>query len=505
MTSAAEEPTASGSTTAVDSLTRRLARWTAGLRLDDVPERVIPVAVSQVISHLATVRASVAHPMGRRLLTAFGQPDPADPARTAHLLAALSSCLYLEDTMYAGHVAHAGVGVPVAHQERQRLDGRGLLAAVIAANESAARVTAAATLGPFRGQQASHTHLVAAVAARLHGAGADHDALLNAWGLALAAPPLWLRPSFLGSDAKVLSAAVPVRIAMDACDAAAAGLTGRDDLLEHPDGVLAKFAHAPVPEAVVAGLGERWHTETLSFKLFPGAVHLDALVECAAELHRRLRPRGADDVEAVEMHVPRMTMVMSRHAGRYTCGPDSPLVAVNMWAGYNVATALLTGGLGVADLAEPLVRDPDRWALAGKLTMIPDETLSQEGIAGTAPVGEALRQAGPRALDWRTELPGKPLEQLLEELGPPSPTFEHATKKLGCRMVVRMADGRRDSYAMDAGTGSVGSPSWSAHPELVRDKLLATGADKETARTLARLPELSVDELSRVLRQVLTW
>ncbi|MBB1246622.1 MmgE/PrpD family protein, partial [Streptomyces durbertensis] len=487
-----------------EGLTRALARWTAGLGYEDIPARVGSVVTSQVVSHLAAIRATAAHPVGRTLLAAYGPLDvTGEPARTAHLAAALSSGLYLEDTLYAGHVSHAAVGVPVAYQASQALSGRALITAVTAANEAAARVTAAATLGPFRGQWAGHTHLVAACAALLHGAGADAGTLLNAWGLALAAPPRALRPAVLASDAKVLSAAAPVRTAVDACAAAVAGLTGRDDVIEHPEGLLAVFAGAAVPELVAYGLGERWHTETLSFKLLPVGVHLDALVECAAELHRRLRPADPADITSVDVAVPRMTMVMSGHADRYVRGAATSLPALNLSAGYNVATALLTGGLTVADLAPPRLAEEGRWRLAERVRLHADEELSRRGVLSTAPVGETLRHAGRHALEWETELPGIPMEKLLEELGPPVASFAGSTKALGCRMRVRMRDGREETCERAAGTGAVGSASWSDHPALVREKLLRTGADEAAVDALARLEELTAAELAEVLRQVL--
>ncbi|WP_188113941.1 MmgE/PrpD family protein [Streptomyces apricus] len=486
--------------------TRTLARWTAGLRYGDVPARVRAVVTSQVLSYLAAVRASAGHPVGRALLTAYGPlavGPGAAPDRAAHLMAALSSSLYLEDTLYAGHVSHAAVGVPVAHQASQGLTGRALLTAVTAADESAGRVTAAATLGPFRGQWASHTHLVAACAALLRGAGADAGTLVDAWGLALSAPPRALRPALLASDAKVLSAAAPVRTAIDACAAACAGLTGRDDLIEHPEGLLAVFSGVAVPELLTHGLGTRWHSETLSFKLLPAGVHLDALIECAADLHRSLRPAGAADVAAVDVAVPRMTAVMSRHAEQYVRGAASPLSALNLGAPYNVATALLTGGLTVADLAGPRLAEEGRWELAGRVRLHADDELSRAAIGSTAPVGETLRHAGARALDWRTELPGLPLEELVAELGPPADSFEDAAKKLGCRMTVRMRDGREETRARAAGTGAVGSASWRRHPALVRDKLLRTGAEPAAVAALERLETLSARELGEVLGRIL--
>ena len=145
-----------------------------------------------------------------------------------------------------------------------------MLTAVIAANECAARITAAATLGPFRGQNAAHTHVAGAVSGRLRAEGAPVEQWVNAFGIAFSMPPRPFLRAFLGSDAKVLSAATPVRMGLDACDAARAGLLGPRDVLEHPDGFLATFATVPLPDAVDLDLGRRWHTETLSFKVHPG-------------------------------------------------------------------------------------------------------------------------------------------------------------------------------------------------------------------------------------------
>ncbi len=42
------------------TLTENLSRWTSGLDLDDVPDRVVRLASSQVLSQLAAARAAVA-------------------------------------------------------------------------------------------------------------------------------------------------------------------------------------------------------------------------------------------------------------------------------------------------------------------------------------------------------------------------------------------------------------------------------------------------------------
>lgn len=492
------------------TLIEQLATWTAALRFDDIPDRVRDVAVSQVISHLATVRAGARHPLGGKLLTAFGPragdgPGRNTPDRTAYLLSGLSSCMYLEDTLYSGHVSHSSVGVPVAYQRQQGLTGRDLITAVVAANESSARVTAAATLGQFRGQTAAHTHLIGAAAARLHGCDADADTLRNAWTLAMAAPPWSLRAAFLGSEAKILSAATPVRVGLDACDAALAGLTGQSELLEHEHGFLNGFAAVAVPEAVVAGLGERWHTDTLSFQFFPCAVQLVSVIECAAELHRQLGPDGLDAVETIDVHAPRITLAMDQHAAAYRDDTATPLPAVNLSIGYNVATALLTGGLTPDDLLPAAIGDQRRWDLARRVRAHYDEGFSRKVMTSTAPVGEALRQAGERAVKWTTGVSGIAMEELMSLLGPPSETFEKATKYIGCRIELGLRDGRRLTVSRDEGLGAVGSSTWCRHPDLVHDKLVATGVADRLATDLRELPWMSAKELGGFLGDVLPF
>ncbi|MER7399504.1 VlmK-like protein, partial [Streptomyces sp. NPDC000151] len=132
------------------TLLAELGAWAARLTPDAIPERVLRRAASQVLSQLGAIRAGAAHPLGRRLTAAFGPPLQDDPRQASSVLAALGSFLNLDDTAYAGHLSPSTVAVPLAYARARRLDGPALLTAVVAANECAARITAAATLGPLR-------------------------------------------------------------------------------------------------------------------------------------------------------------------------------------------------------------------------------------------------------------------------------------------------------------------------------------------------------------------
>jgi 2-methylcitrate dehydratase PrpD len=486
------------------TLTQRLSDWAAAIELADLPDRIVALARSQVISQLAAIRAGAGHPLGGRLVRAFGPPWQTDPARSAAVLAGLGSWLHLDDTAYAGHLSNSTVAVPVAYAHALGCNGSELLAAVVAATECAARVTAAVTLGPFRGQSAAHTHLTGAVTGRLHCAQAPTEVWVNAFGIAFGMPPWTLMRGFLGSDAKALSGYTPVRAGLDACDAAEAGLVGAADIMEHPDGFLAKFATVPLGETVVDGLGSRWYTDTLSFKAQPGGPGVDAAIDCARELHGQLAPLDVHEVDEVVVTSSLYTVVADHRVGAYRDGPRSPVSALVMSAGYLVATALLTGTVTAADLAPPALEDARRWELAGKIRLEHDEDMTRQLMQSVAPVGEALRQAGGRAGQWLTETGGQWLVDLVGEPGPPSDTFEHASKVTPARVEVRLRDGRHVHRELAIPVGAAGSPDRDRHAEFVREKFLSAGGPPDAADALAKLEVLTAGELRHALERALS-
>jgi 2-methylcitrate dehydratase PrpD len=481
------------------TLIGNLARWASGLDLDDVPDRVVRFASSQVLSQLAAARAGARHPLGQAVIRGFGEPWQASPAQSAFVLAGLTSWLHFDDTAYAGHLSNSTATVPMAYAHALGLDGRGLLTAVIAANECAARITAATTLGRFRGQNAAHTHLAGAVSGRLRAEGAPPPEWISALGIAFSMPPWPSLRAFLGSDAKILSAAMPVRMGLDACDAARAGLTGLPDILEHPDGFLAAFATVPLPDAVDAALGRRWHTETLSFKVHPGGPGLDAAVDCAAELHRALGPVTADDVDEVVVTTSMYTLLVDSRAAEFVDRERSPVSALVFCTPYAVATTLLTGSLTDADFAPPATADDRRWLLAARIRLEHDDGMTRQSMLSEAPFGEALRQAGPRAAKWLAEAGTQWLVDLVGEPSAPCESFETATKATPARVEVRLRTGRTHSRERSIPVGAIGPDTRAGHQDMVRAKFLATGGPAQAADIAADLPAASAGEVRQML------
>lgn len=477
-----------------------LASWSSRLRLDDVPPRVAELAASQILSHLAAIRTGLRCKPGQRLVRALGDPLQPDVAGSARVLAGAGAWLNLDDTAYAGHLAPSTVAVPVAYAYALGLSGAGLLRSVVVANECAARITAAATLGPFRGQTALHTHLAGTVAGRLRSQESPARVWTSALALALSAPPWTLMRGFIGTDARLLHVPVAVRMGLDACDAAAAGLSGAADIIEHPEGFLGQFATVPLPEAVTAGLGQRWHTETLSFKLHPGGPGIDAAIDAAADLHRTMDGWEPADIREILVHASLYTVRAARMAESHLGGPRTPFGALVLTVPYTVATTLLAGRLTVDDFFPPAVEDPGRWALAARVSLRHDPSMTRQLFSGVAPFGEAVRQAGARAEPWLRHFGG---QSLVDEGRPPATTFSEATKPTPARVTVSLRDGRSYTREYTIPRGGAGPGLRAAHRDLVIEKFLAAGGPSEVCDAWAKLTEHSPRRLAYLIRQAL--
>ncbi len=485
------------------TLSEDLAQWASQLELDAVPDRVRASARSLVLSQLAAARATLGHDLGRKVVAAFGPPLQEDPKRSAYVLAALTIALDYDDTEFAGHTTHSAVNVSLAYARSLRLGGRAALAATISAIECAARLTAAATLGPLRGQAATYAHLVGALSARLHSERAPSDHWVAALGIALTAPPRPVMRGFLATDAKILAAATPLRAGLDACDAASAGLKGAADIIEHPEGFLAEYAAVPLPQTITAGLGERWHTETASLKVYPGSAYISSAIECAVELHDALGDTNPKDIAEVVVVASLFTTEIDHRLASYLDLDEPSPIALGFSVAYNVATALLTGTLGPQDLSHELVRDAARWRLAAKVSVVHDGELTQRALAATAPIGEALRQAGLTARPWLEQQGGAAAGALAGQMGPPSRTFETADKAIGARVTLRLVDGRELSASRSSAAGAAGAGTREGQFALMREKFVGTGGSPEVVDAVARIEDLDAAALDELLSAAL--
>ncbi|MBF6330746.1 MmgE/PrpD family protein [Nocardia transvalensis] len=486
--------------------TTELAAWARTVGYDDIPASTLALARSQLISDLATVRASLTHPLGRRLVATFGGPLQADSKSSAAVLAGLATCLDFDDVSFVGHLSAACVNVPVAHARTLGMDGRSLLTTIVVANECAARLTAATILGPFfRAQASTHCHLMGAAAAMLHARRAPVPEWTAALGLALGMVPTPLARAVLAGDLKPLTASFPVRAALDACDAAAHGLSCATELMDGSDGLLAQLSAVPLPDLLVAGLGRRWHTDTLAFKRFPGSAYAQAAYECAERLSTRLAAAELPMIRRIVVQGSLLTWLLDRKVRPFLDGGRTPVAAATFAIGYGVATILQTGRLRADDLTPKALRDESRWRLADKVSVEHDATLTDEMLRATAPLGEALRWAGGRAANW-PELQawaGEDLPRRLAELGAPEATFDQATMSIGARVEIELSDGRRLVERCERPIGMTGPATRQHHSVIAGAKFLGVGGCPRTLSELERIETLGPEQTARTLATAL--
>jgi 2-methylcitrate dehydratase PrpD len=494
----------------------RAAEWATELGSRDPPPEVRRAARAQIQSTVAAAVWSLDLPVADEVAATVAADHGDGPASflaggattvrgASWGHAALSMALDFDDTVLGGHTGHSSVFVPLAVAEAEDATGRRALTATIAANEVSARIAAAAAVGPFRGQQTAYVHAVAAAVGRAVVAGDDAETLANAMALALGQPPWPLDPAFLGSDAKVTSAADPVLTGLTAVTRAREGAVGDTDLLEADGGFLEEFSSKPLPE-FLGGLGERWHTRAVTVKSVPGCAYVTAPVEAALEVRAAFPDRDVT-VGRVTVEGSLFCTEVNDRATPYVKGPDSTLAALNFSVPYNVASALLRGEHTPRQFTPEALGESTVWKLVQNVEVEHDPAFTMAALESEVPLGAMLRRVGPGVLPYAASTVGpattlRHLPTLLRFVRKrPLPTdLSDADKRLGARVTVELASGETLSATVEHPTGFAGRTlaeiRATARTKL-REALEGTGMRESDARTAAETVE-SIHEAETV-------
>lgn len=358
----------------------QMARWTAGLKYEDIPARVRDRARVQVLNILGAIHSGYHNEKGRLLhdvllkQAAGGKASvlptgkTCSPRDAALINASLSMVLDFDDYLLFGHSGHSAVLASLATGQELNASWREVLTAQVAANELSGRLGAYMLLGPLNGQMWAPIHLVGGAAAAGKLLGLSAGQLAHALGLALYEPnfPLW--PGFMGSDAKLLTAAWPTMTGMTCASLAGAGLKGAVELLDHPQGLGGSFTYLPLPQ-MMTGLGRAWVTDTLCCKLVPGCAYLDTSLDALLKIleEREIAP---EQVVRIEVAVNIMSLVMNALSRPVLGGGLNP-VGINFSIPYSLATALIAGRLTSEEFTEEFLKSQGRGIteLACKVTV----------------------------------------------------------------------------------------------------------------------------------------
>ena len=148
---------------------------------------------------------------------------------------------------------------------------------------------------------------------------------------------------------------------------AAAGIAGPQNVLEGPFGYFNLFEGEHDLAPVVESLGEVWRMPEVAHKPFPSGRATHGLVDAVLQLQRE-HGFAVADITSVQADVPPLT---ERLIGR-PVKDDMAVGYARLCGQYAVASAMLTGGLGIADFVSAALAARDRLELAGRVTITAD-------------------------------------------------------------------------------------------------------------------------------------
>jgi len=266
------------------------------------------------------------------------------------------------------HVMSAILPAAFAVAERRGgIDGRSLVTAVVLGIDVAANlgVAARAPLRFFRPGTAGGFGATAAIGKLLN---FDSDRLVDAFGITLGQLCGTMQAHSEGSSLLGMQVGFNARNAVIACDMAAAGIGGPQNVLEGRFGYYALFEgeHALAP--CLATLGKLWRITEVAHKPFPSGRATHGVVDAVLSLKRRHQFMAAD-IEAITARVPPLVHQL---VGR----PPTIDMAVNyarLCAPYVAARALINDAVGIEDFRPNALGDAESLALAGRIEVQIDD------------------------------------------------------------------------------------------------------------------------------------
>jgi 2-methylcitrate dehydratase PrpD len=305
----------------VNSTVATLARWSASVRLEDIPDAVRAVAGRCVIDTLGVALAGSVSAVARQARaviavtaapgqsTVLGSTLPLCAPAAAFANATAGHALDFDDNCNAGFVHGSVVVLPAALAVAQmfNLSGARLLTAFVVGAECEYALAQTLTRDIYdRGWWTTGIlGSLGACAAACHAMGLDAQKTACALGLVLAGGG-GVKAAF-GTDAKTLMAGRASESGVIAALLARAGSTGPLDVVEHPRGIAAMFCAREV--TAPQRLGQDWNllSPGVDIKQIPVCLSSHAAVDAFQEILSRSALK-TDDIAEIVCDVPNLVI-----------------------------------------------------------------------------------------------------------------------------------------------------------------------------------------------------
>jgi 2-methylcitrate dehydratase PrpD len=382
--------------------TRTLARFVAETRFDDLPSGLVENCKIAVLDALGAGFVGSVQPWARRIVAVVralgGEPGASvvqQDWRTDVSRAALANGVLIGafecEPLTGSHASGTVLPAALAVCERERLDGRRLLAALATGFEVSARLARTAvgleTVRGFHNPGTQGPFGAAAAAGKLY--GLDAERLTDALGIAGSSSAGLLEFAWSGGDTKRLHLGRAAQLGLESALLARAGVRGPATVLEGRSGYFTAFSTPTRVEKVVEGLGARWLIEPPWLKSYATHVTHQGVVAAIQEL-KRAHPLDSAAITRIAIRgAPRI--MEERHTER---APEDVL-------GGQYSLPFTTAVALTRDLSDPLVydlatvRDPLVRDLARRVELSPAEDASHE-TPGVWPAEVLIECAGQR-------------------------------------------------------------------------------------------------------------
>jgi 2-methylcitrate dehydratase PrpD len=269
-----------------------------------------------------------------------------------------------EGQWIASHTSATTVMTALAMGEMHHVNGKELIAALVAGDDVVSRVLAAAGFDFDLGWDGTMTLPVfgaVPIAGRIM--GLSEYEMRHAFGIGLNMVAGSIQSLWDGAAAFKLGQGTAARNGIFAAELAQEGWTGLEDPLLSRFGYYNLFTKGcQKPEILTDHLGERYYVEE-TFKSHPCGWPNQGPIQCAMAIAAKSSVR-VDDIEEVLIRLP------ARFLGLYYAKPyvpsDFPHSSAIFSFQFNVATALLKGDVQPEHFSEKAIKDPQLNTLISK-------------------------------------------------------------------------------------------------------------------------------------------
>ncbi len=375
---------AEAGTAADGPISIRLAAFAAELRFEDIPSAVVERAKLHFLDCIGIGIASSGFEFGQRTINALvGLAGPGTypvlgtalglPLRDAVLVnGTLIHGLDFDDTHSGGviHASASAVPTVLAIGQRERANGRDLLAAYLVGVETSSRIAQAAN-GGFHRVGFHPTGLVGAFGATLAGgrlAGMSAARLAHAQGIVLSMAAGSMEFLDDGAWTKRMHPGWAASSAVTACALAQSGFVGPRRTYEGRFGLFNSHLgseNAAEPARCIDGLGETWEMLNVALKPYPACHFNHAFADAALEL-RKSHEFALDEIAEIKARIgaAQVAVVCEPEANKRQ--PQNSYDA-QFSVHYIIATALTRGRFTLAELESDALADPRTHALMQKI------------------------------------------------------------------------------------------------------------------------------------------